>query len=169
MLGDGLNVTAKHFARMEKHGHITEEKLHNVLGNMTARYGQFLSPYENNKVVTPVYGKALTNGELFDKISENPELKPLAQEFDTYGLYSKYEHFSIMSYDTFRRVIDAQTETVLRKIEILLLHTFKITSMLLYYLKDDFIREKFWEIGAYIGQQVFGLNDEEIKEMMEHS
>ena len=73
VLGDGLRVTGNHFARMEKQLHITEDKLHEVLGNLTDRYGQFLSPYNNDKKVNPIFANPPNNGQLFDFISEKSD------------------------------------------------------------------------------------------------
>lgn len=169
ILGGGLKLSANHFSRMESKGHITEAELHNVLNNMTIKYSLFLQPYTNNKSVVTHFGEAPKNNELFDQISGNPELKNFAKHFDTYNLYSKYEHFSIMSFDAFRRDVEAQTKTLQEMVEILILHVFKIVGMLLYYLNDEFLKEKHFKIGEYIGKEIFALNEEEIRQMMANS
>lgn len=169
VLGDGLRLTATHFARMEQHGFINDVQLHEVLNNLTARYSPFLQPYANNKTVVNIYPKAPTNAQLFEAIASNPDLKNLAQEMDTYALYSKYEHFNIMSYDAFRRENHEQGKTVREKIDILVLHTFKIVNMLLFYIHDDFLKQMQTNIGTYIGQEIFELNQQQIEQMLANS
>jgi hypothetical protein len=163
VLGDGLKQAANHFARMESNGHISELKLHEVLDNLTKRYSHFLKPYSNDKKVETNYPRPLKNDQLFEKISENDDLKNFARHFDTYHMYSKYEHFSIMSYDTFRRKQEDQIDTIKTMIEILTYHIHQIVRMLRYYsTEDEFLKEQQTALDTYIFKEVFGMSDEEI-------
>lgn len=162
-LGGGLKLTATHFARMERCGLLTEEQLHHVLKGLTVRYADYLQPYDGKKTVKPLYPAAPRNDQLFESICENDDLKELVRQFDTYALYSKYEHFSIMSYDTFRRDVQEQANTIRDKVRVLVFHTFQIVSMLRFYIDDEFITEKHAEIGTYIPKAVFKMTDEEIE------
>lgn len=168
ILGDGLSLTAKHVARMENNGHITTENLHAVLANMTVTYEPFLEPYANDKRVVSKYPRAPRNDKLFDKLCENPELKELTKHFEAYALYSKYEHFSIMSYHTFRRDLEQQAKTVRNMIEILALHTYQIIVMLRYYNdKDDFLKERHAGISLYIFSEIFEMTEEQIRQHLD--
>lgn len=163
ILADGLRQTGSLFIRFENRGLISEAQLHSILENLSNRYSFFLKGYKHDKQMPVVkFPGAPQVSTLFEELSESPEVKLLSRKYETYALYSKYEHFGAMSAEVFRRDQESQFKTIKEGIEILLLHFFICLSVLKSFISDNFFNEKYLLLVHYTSQEVFGMTDEEV-------
>ncbi|MBL0200971.1 MAG: hypothetical protein IPP81_12820 [Chitinophagaceae bacterium] len=152
-LADGVVKTGKYFVLLNKKEQLSDEKLHETLNKLSGDYSNWIEKYNNDKVAPKSkFEQGLTGSGLFEKISDSPGIKALALHFEKYAMFSKYEHFSAMSYTVLRRPIVDQLPTIDHAIEVFVLHLFICADIIKKYLNDDFINGKIRILTEYIAE-----------------
>ncbi|SFP80026.1 hypothetical protein [Parafilimonas terrae] len=157
IFADGLRWTINHFKSFRKEDLYNDEQLEKAYAQLTAQYPAFLER-TGTDVPKTKYAPPDSNGGLFSALAANNELKELSRNYETYAFYSKYEHFSIMSYSLMRRPGQDQFTTLWKAIELIVLHLYLSTSMLREYLPDgdNYIKDTNEKVGRYIHRNIFG-------------
>jgi hypothetical protein len=156
ILADGLRWTIKHLESFKAKDFYSDEQLERAYAKLTALYPTFLE-----RIGTDVpkirFDAPETNTKLFTALAVKSKLKELSRNYEIYDFYSKYEHFSIMSFSLMRRPDLEQFTTLQKAVELIVLHLYFSTSMLREYLpiEDGFIKHANEDIGKYIHSKIF--------------
>lgn len=155
IFADGLKWTVDHFKQFKDFGLFSEQELENAFAGLAGQYSAFLDRKGNDAPMSK-FSAPDSNKKLFIALASNSKLKELSKNYETYAFYSKYEHFSIMSYGLMRRPSTDQLKTLKKAIELIVLHLYISTNMLREYLPqgDEFIKSANAEIGEYINKSI---------------
>ncbi len=164
VFADGLDNTLTYIKDLRSVGSITDDDMRRTFGNLSKNYPRFIEAYTGGEQRPAMKFKGDHSGKkLFKALSQRPVMKELAKLYDTYLFFSKYDHFSIMSYDVIRQDVVKQLERLRNAVKQMILFDFIICSLLKDYKKDDFTVAQFISAGAYIETKIFGLKPGTLK------
>ena len=139
VLADGLDNTLNYIRDLKSVGSIIEDDMRRTFANLAKNYPMFIEEYDGGDQRPTMKFRGEHSGKkLFKALSQRPMLKELAKLYDTYLWFSKYDHFSILSYDVIRQDQGEKLERLRNAVKQLALHNFIICSLLKDFLTDEF-------------------------------
>jgi hypothetical protein len=152
-LADGVEYAGKDIKRLYEKGHHSQDEAEKFYSWLSEKFPAFVQPYRGDMIPPKSrFGKVATGSSLFDSISANPTIGRLAANYEKYSYYSKYEHFSAMSYEIMRVLKDEQIKTLANAITVLALHSYVCILMFSKFHTDDFITAKLKTLDDYCRQ-----------------
>jgi hypothetical protein len=158
VFADGIGFTFKTLKNLQVKGIHSEAELYKAYTNMAEKYSAFVESYKEDGIAPKLkFQKGPGVADLFYTIARQEPLKKLAGSYETYSFYSKYEHFSILSYDLMRRPEEDQVKTLANSIELLVLHAFISFDTMNVFAPDDFLKEEIRITGDYIKHDILKM------------
>lgn len=159
IFADGVNHTIKYIENLESKSLITKNEAEHSYIDYSKRYNKFIGEYKGNNIKPETkFKNNYSPKNLFEELSDHPLLKSIAMNYDTYLLYSKYEHFSIMSYDVIRREIPQKSQKLHEAIELFALHNYIICDLIADYITHDFVLGQHKSAVLYIEKYIFNIS-----------
>ncbi len=155
VFGDSLIHTFSNLRNLHQAGIYTEDQMFEGFRMLAHNYSPFLEPYkEDGKPPISRFPRGPKVIDLFLSLAQQPDLKRLASNYESYVFYSKYEHFGILSYTLMRRLEHDQIQTLARSIELLAMHAFISIQTMSYFTPDQLLNEALNEIGEYVTSNI---------------
>jgi len=162
VFADGIRYTFSTLQHLKDAGIHTEAQLIEAYRNIANKYSAFVEPYkEDGSAPNIKFPKGPRVIDLFLITSKQEPLKKLAGSYETYSFYSKYEHFSILSYVLMRRLEEDQLRTFAYSIELMVMHAFISFETMNAFAPDDFLTHKIKTTGDYVKYEVLKLPKEQ--------
>lgn len=157
IFADGLDVTMNYLMDLRTVGRLSNQELIQRFTAYSIKHSRFINPYTGNGTAKPTlrYNKVPGGGKLFRILSNSSQMRNIAQIYDTYLFYSKYEHYSIESLEAIRQGYDNKIRMIDDAINFLALHNYIICSLMEQFDNCDFTTLQQKEIGDYIIYNVF--------------
>lgn len=153
-LADGLTTTIDYAQLSRDVKFIDDDKLKASYNNFAQKYKDYLEPHAGDgskpKVRVP---KVPTTKQLFKELAGDNELQEISKIYDYYQLYSKYDHFNVLYFDTLDVDLEKKFLLVKKCIKLLITHQVILHEFLKRFSQSDkFVEEQYKIAVTYFSQ-----------------
>jgi hypothetical protein len=161
ILSDGLKQTASYILDGKKMGQFqTDDEMHKVLRKFIEENQNFFEEYKDDGKVPKL---KLKDPDAPFKLNDNlneTDLSNLRGLYDSYSLYSKYDHFGILYFGTIARPFNKKKSMISRAVEKLVYIDSVLHFFLWKYSNDSFLKQQL-DISYKVLEGLFSKTTEE--------
>ncbi|UAY55762.1 hypothetical protein [Arachidicoccus terrestris] len=159
MLSDGLEHTLKYVKMAKDVNTISREMLEQTYKNLVSRYNIFFASYANDGT-KPVLRNAnrYSPAELFTRIATTRRFKELSKIYDSYLLFSKYDHFGILYFEASRQPFGDKLHKIKEAIRMFITSFSMLHAILAKYLKEEFLESQSNIASKYLFEKILKRN-----------
>lgn len=149
ILADGLDKTIKDLNLANALKFFDDNRLNEVYNNFAKNHKQFLKPHAGNGEIPEIkYGRSYSPQALFNKLVGDPDMKKIAGIYGLYLIYSKYDHFGILYFETLKFTNAEKLNRLGKAINLFVNHCANLFDILERASKKDKFIESQYKIAA---------------------